>query len=204
MEVRTTARRVKVTPAIQDHLEQRLAKLQRYVPELDKAAVKLSLEKHRYKVEILLHVRHRDRVAQEEAGDLTAAIDGAANRLETQLRRLKDRSNRAATRRTVNGPVHRSAARAALEPDVKRNSSTETKTPARPRTAKRKAIPLEERPEVVRSRMPAGKPLSVEEAADELLESNLEFLVYIDSKSECPCVLYRRGDGRLGLIEARR
>ena len=74
MEVRTTARRVKVTPAIQDHIEQRLAKLQRYVPELDNADVKLSSEKHRYRAEILLRVRHRDRMAQEEAADLLAEM----------------------------------------------------------------------------------------------------------------------------------
>jgi putative sigma-54 modulation protein len=202
MEVRTTARRVKVTPAIQDHLEQRLAKLQRYVPELDRAEVKLSSEKHRYRAEILLHVRHRDRVAQEEAADLTAAIDGAASRLESQLRRLKDRNKKAAARRTVNGPVPRSAARAALEPVAKRR--TRSTTPHRSRADEAEFADDEGRPSIVRSRMPAGKPLSVEEAADHLLESNLEFLVFVDSKSELPCVLYRRGDGRLGLIEARR
>ena len=52
---------------------------------MHQAAVKLSSEKHRFKAEILLHVRHRDRVAQEEAADLREAIDGAAGRLESQL-----------------------------------------------------------------------------------------------------------------------
>jgi putative sigma-54 modulation protein len=196
MDVRTTARRVKVTPAIQNHLEQRLVKLRRYVPELDQADVKLSSEKHRYKAEILLHVRHRDRIAQEEAGDLREAIDGAANRLESQLRRLKDRSKRAAARRSMNGPVPRSAARAALRVAEESVELEDLETGGRE--------PEEERPAIIRSRWPAGKPLSVDEAADQLLASNQEFLVFVNSKSERPCVLYRRGDGRLGLIEARR
>ena len=195
MEVRTTARRVKVTPAIQNHIEQRIAKLQRYVPELDQAAVKLSSEKHRYKAEILLHVRHRDRVAQEEAADLREAIDGAASRLENQLRRLKDRNKRAASRRTMNGPVPRAAAQAAL------GEAEEAEEPEREIRTLEYVV---ERPAIVRSRWPAGKPLSVDEAAEQLLASNQEFLLFVNSKSERPCVLYRRGDGRLGLIEARR
>lgn len=197
MDVRTTARRVKLTPAIQDHLEQRLSKFKRYVPELDQVEVKLSSEKHRYKAEILLHVRHRDRVAQEEAPDLREAIDGAASRLENQLRRLKDRNKRAAARRHMNGPMPRRSARASFETaDHGEGMGAEIESPGPDSDG---GLPT-----IVRSHWPEGKPLSAEEAAEQLLASNQEFLVFVNSKSERPCVLYRRSDGSLGLIEARR
>jgi len=200
MDVRTTARRVKVTPAVQEHLEQRIGKMRRYVPELDTATVKLSTEKHRYQAEILLHVRQKDRVAQEEADDLIAAIDGAATRLERQLRRLKDRGKRSTARREANGSLRRSAARAALE-----TTSSERPTGAA-KGRSYKAVtenpsPTVEAPEIVRVAMPEGKPLSPEEAVEQLLESNLDFLVFIESKKERPCVLYRRKNGTFGLIE---
>ena len=202
MEVRTTARRVKLTPSVLEHLEQRLEKLKRYAQELDHADVKLTSEKHRFKAEILIHVRHRDRVAQEEASDLTAAIDGAASRLERQLQRLKDRGVRASSRPKTNGATPRSAARAALEPVslVPDKAATDAR---QSREGATEATPGR-RPEIVRRRLGADKPMSLDEACDHLMESGLEFLVFLDSRSERPCVLYRRRDGRLGLIEARR
>lgn len=202
MEIRTTARRVKLTPSVQKHLEQRLDKLRRYVQELDHADVKLTSEKHRFKAEILIHVRHRDRVAQEEASDLMAAIDGAANRLERQLRRLKERGVKASSRPRSNGTTPRSAARAALEA-VAAEPEGAAPAPDQSREGSAEASPGR-RPEIVRRRLGGDKPMSVDEASDHLMESGLEFLVFLDSRSECPCVLYRRRDGRLGLIEARR
>lgn len=201
MEVRTTARHVKVTPAVQRHLDERIQKLTRYVPELSEAHVKLSAEKHRHLAEILIHVRHEDLVAREEAPDLLDAIDGAAIRLEHQVRRLKEKKSRKlAARRNDDAGLPRSAAQVAMGL---------TRAAARARPAKR--APAEEpvesvdgRPRVVRARIPEGKPLSVDEAVDRLLEDRLAFLVFVDSRSERPCVLYRRRDGQLALLEARR
>jgi hypothetical protein len=51
--------------------------------------------------------------------------------------------------------------------------------------------------------MPGGKPLSLEEAVEQLERQGGDFLVFVDSLSQRPCVLYRRGDGRLALVEAR-
>jgi putative sigma-54 modulation protein len=197
MEIHTTARRVKVTAAVQRHLDERISKLTRYVPELAEAHVKLTAEKYRHRAEILIHVRHRELVAKEESNDLLAAIDAAADRLENQLRRLKDKKSRkVASRRVAPQEPRRSAARAALG-----LVSPASKIPA-PRASARPSG-NGSRSRVVRDRRPQGKPLSVEEAADRLEESGDSFVVFVDSASDLLCVLYRRKDGQLGLVESR-
>jgi ribosomal subunit interface protein len=196
MEVHTTARRVKVTPAVRRLLDERLAKLTRYLPELREAHVKLTAEKYRHRAEILIRVRHEDVVAKAEAADLLSAADGALDRLEEQLRRLKEKKSRRVTaRRVADGGVRRSAAAAALGVE--------------PRAARRRPAPepepgpeAEPRPRVVRSAV-GLRTLSVDEAVDRLLTDELPFLVFVDRRSERPCVLHRRPDGNLALVEGR-
>jgi putative sigma-54 modulation protein len=201
MEVHTTARRVKVTPAVQRHLDERLAKLARYVPELREAHVKLTAEKYRHRAEILIRVRHEDLVGREEAPDLISAFEGAAEHLEKQLRKVKEtKSRKVAARRLANGEVRRTAAVAALGTGARASRRGAA-------AAFEDDVPEElgsRRPRVVRASSPDGKPLTLDEAVDRVLADGLQFLVYIDSKSERPCVLYRRPDGELALIEARR
>ena len=55
--------------------------------------------------------------------------------------------------------------------------------------------------EVIRSRRPAGKPMTLDEAAAEVLAREEGFLVFRDARSERVQVLFRRKDGNLGLIE---
>ena len=196
MEVHTTARRVKVTPAVRRLLDERLAKLTRYLPELREAHVKLTAEKYRHRAEILIRVRHEDVVAKAEAADLVSAADGALDRLEEQLRRLKEKKSRRVTaRRVADGGVRRSAAAAALgvEPRAARGRLALAPEPG---------PEAEPRPRVVRSAV-GLRTLSVDEAVDRLLTDELPFLVFVDRRSERPCVLHRRPDGNLALVEGR-
>jgi putative sigma-54 modulation protein len=195
MEVHTTARRVKVTPAVRRLLDERLAKLTRYLPELREAHVKLTAEKYRHRAEILIRVRHEDVIAKEEAADLLSAADGALDRLEEQLRRLKEKkSRRVAARRVADGGVRRSAAAAALGVEPRAARSRAAAEPA-PEAAER-------RPRVLRSAV-GLRTLTVDEAVDRLLADELPFLVFVDRRSERPCVLHRRPDGNLALVEGR-
>ena len=54
---------------------------------------------------------------------------------------------------------------------------------------------------VIKSRRPVGKPMTVDEAAAEMLAREEGFLVFRDARSERVHVLYRRKDGNLGLVE---
>ena len=199
MKIQMTARHLRVPAPIKRRLDERLERLTRYVPELSEAQVKLSVERYVHQAEILIHVRHEDHVARGQAGDLESAIDEACDRLEAQLRRLKEkRSRKVAARRMTDGPLRRSAARAALEEAV---------APARPArqgngAAREESVPAG-KVRVVRDKAAAAKPISVAQAAARLEETDGGFVVFVDSGSGRPCVLYRRGDGQLALVEAR-
>jgi putative sigma-54 modulation protein len=54
---------------------------------------------------------------------------------------------------------------------------------------------------IIKSEWFAIKPMSTEEALLQMDSSDLEFLVFQNSETEKVNVVYRRGDGNVGLIE---
>jgi ribosomal subunit interface protein len=205
MEIHTTARRVRMTPAAQRHLEERLSKVARYVKELQgdgtTAHVKLSGEKHGVRAEILLRVRHEDLVAREDADDALSALDGAVGRLEHQLRRLKEKKSRkVAARRVAKAPVPRAAAQLALGVTPGRRAKAAKATAeGRPVAAASARAAVASRPRIVRLRAPAV-PLTLDEAVERFEESGETLLYFTDRDSGRPSVLFRRRDGQLAML----
>lgn len=200
MDIRITARRVELTAAARRRLTLQLERLRRFAPELTGAVVKLAAERYGVRAELLVRVRHKDRVAVGTAADPALALEGAVERLEKQLVRLKDRGARSAVRTRADEPLRRSATRLALDGPKGRKRAPRLAEPA---AAAPRPAAVAPAAAVVRQRMPAGKPLSVDEAAERLAQEGQSFLVFVDSRTERPCVLYRRPDGRLALVEAR-
>ena len=114
MQIHTTCRHGKLAPAARRFLEERLAKLERFA-SVQEAHVILETEKYRHTAEILLKTRKKELIAREEADDQTGAIDRAVDRLERQLKRLKEKLStrilHAGTR--TNGDERRGAKRSA-------------------------------------------------------------------------------------------
>ena len=111
MQISTTARHCELDPEDRLFAQQRLSKLSRYV----------RAEKYRHIAEITLKLKHKEIVSREQSTLARMAIDLAADRLEQQLRRIKekrvDRSHRPADGR-VNG-------RSEPEPAVEEASEAE-------------------------------------------------------------------------------
>jgi putative sigma-54 modulation protein len=195
MKIQMTGRHLTVPAPVKRRLVERLERLTRYVPELSEAQVKLSAEKYRHQAEILIHVRHTNHVSRAEAGDLESAIDAACERLEAQVRRLKDKKSRkVAAHRVPDGPLRRSAARAALEEPPAKSPARANGRAARVTVGRRR---------VVKDKEIGAKPMSVAQAAARLEETGAGFVVFVDSTSGLPCVLYQREDGQIALVEAR-
>ena len=114
MQIHTTCRHGKLSPAVRRFLEERLSKLEKFAT-VSEVHVILDNEKYRHTAEILLKTRQKELIAREEADDQTGAIDRAVDRLERQVKRLKEkRSTRilhAGTR--TNGDERRGAKRSA-------------------------------------------------------------------------------------------
>ncbi|HEY6866427.1 MAG TPA: ribosome-associated translation inhibitor RaiA [Candidatus Eisenbacteria bacterium] len=91
MLINTTARHCELDPEDRLHAHQRLERLGRYARDLHEAHLIVSVEKYRHTAEITLKLKHREIVSREESTGARSAIDRAADRLEEQLRRLKER-----------------------------------------------------------------------------------------------------------------
>ena len=63
------------------------------------------------------------------------------------------------------------------------------------------AEPDEENPSIVRTKTYPVKPMSVEDAIDQMEMLGHTFFVFVNSESDEVCVLYQRKDGNLGLLE---
>jgi putative sigma-54 modulation protein len=94
MNIHITARHYELDPEVRAFAHERLSRLSRFVRDPDdlmEAHVIVTAEKYRHMAEITLKLRRGDTLSREEAEDAHMAIDLAADRLEQQMRKLKER-----------------------------------------------------------------------------------------------------------------
>jgi ribosomal subunit interface protein len=95
MNVTTTARHVVLDPEDRRFAQQRLERVARFLRERERnvveAHVTVTGEKNRSVAEILIRVRRHELMCREEGAEPRAAIELAADGLERQMRRIKDR-----------------------------------------------------------------------------------------------------------------
>jgi ribosomal subunit interface protein len=105
MNITTTARHCTLDSEDKRFAQLRLEKITRFLRVAERERIDLHLvvtgEKNRHEAEITLRVRRHELVSREGGLDARAAIGLAADGLEDQIRRLKDRS---AARRRVGRP----------------------------------------------------------------------------------------------------
>ena len=65
------------------------------------------------------------------------------------------------------------------------------------------AMEEEESPRIINTQEFSAKPMSVEEAVDQMNLMNNDFLVFLNAGTQDVNVIYRRRDGNIGLIEAK-
>lgn len=177
MQIDYTGRQMDITPAIKTYTEQHLSKLGRILGDPFKAHVILTVEKHRHVAEITVKARLLSFVGIHETTDMYSSLLGAVEKIETQAKKYKAKRN---------GNKRRSASLSHVTMNIVDRESR---------------IRGGDGVRVIRSRRFAVKPMSVEEAVQEVRESNSEFLVFRNAESDSVNVIYRRSDGHFGLIE---
>ncbi len=176
---------VTVSPALQRRIQAKIAKVQRILPRLIEARVVLTTERYRRLVEVTLQAKGPPYHVEGAASGFPAALDQAVAHLEAQVRRRKERVTR-----------HKKAQRprrlAVLRPDT----GDETPAAARPPRATAASPP----PRLV-VRQTSAKPMSLEEAVDQLRLRNDGLLVFRNARTRVVNVLRRRDDGTVELVE---
>ncbi|GIN64045.1 ribosome hibernation promotion factor [Robertmurraya siralis] len=174
---------IEVTPAIREYVEKKIAKLERYFTETPEANVHVNLKTYndkKSKVEVTIPMQSLVLRAEEIHDDMYAAIDLITDKLERQIRKHKTKVNRKFREK---GGVNTLFA-SFEEPDA----------PA--------AEEEQEELEVVRQKSFDLKPMDSEEAILQMNMLGHNFYVFTNAETNLTNVVYKRKDGRYGLIEA--
>ncbi|WP_117238321.1 ribosome hibernation-promoting factor, HPF/YfiA family [Thermus sediminis] len=176
-------RNLEITDAIRGYVEKKLSRLDRYQNGELMAKVVLSLANsphvgRKAKAEVQLDLPGGLVRVEEEDQDLYAAIDRMVDRLETQLKRFRERRF-VGKRHSYQGPP---------PPEV------------RDLEALRKPEE-EEGPQIVRVKRFEMRPMDPEEAVFQMEALGHDFFVFRNAQTEEINVVYRRRDGNYGLIE---
>jgi len=177
MQITVTFRHVDSTPALRAYAQDKVARVARkYLRRPGDAHVILGVSKQRHVAEITLQGDHVSMFAKETTHDLYSAIDLAVEKLEHQAQKLKARR--------------------------REHKGVGTPRVAQPSDDGTPPEPLAER--VVATRRVSAKQMSVDDAVGRLERSTDEFLVFTNEADQRLAVLYRRKDGRFGLIQPQR
>jgi len=97
MNLNITGHHLDVTPAIRSYVEDKLARVTRHFDHVIDVSVVLSVEKLRQKAEVNVHLPGKDIFVEHADGDMYAAIDALADKLDRLILKHKQKA----------GDVHR-------------------------------------------------------------------------------------------------
>ena len=176
MKVDFTGRGMEITDRVRDFTVNKLERLKKHLDDIQDVHVVLSVEKYRNKAEINFLSHKRGFHGAEETSEMIQSIDVVIDKLETQVRKFKEKMT-----------------------TKKRNTTDSIRinvlTKPEPAVQERRDI------QVIQTDTTAIKPMSLEEAVDELTKFNQEFIIYRNAMSNRVNLVYQRRDGNIGFIE---
>jgi putative sigma-54 modulation protein len=184
MDVVIRGKNVKVSESLRAAAEEHLTKLDRFANGFARAEVDFSEERNpriaeRQRCEVLVHVKGHLLKAHASASEPFAALYAVCDKVEHQVKRLKDK-------RVARSHPKRVRSQRVEMPLLDEEEEVEEPQPAR----------------IVKTKEFMIKPMTAEEA---LLQMDLlghDFFLFSNSDSGRAAVIYRRNDGNFGLIEA--
>jgi len=175
MNFEFTGRHIEVTPALKAHVEDHFEKIAHvFDGKPAKVHVIIEVERGRHRSEIIINWRNEVLTAESSNSDMYQSLSLTIGKIEKQGRRLKDK---------VIDKSHR---------------ATKASHVTNPPDIAEKAVTM---PRIIESNAFAAKPMSPDEAAMELDNSDQQFLVFRSSASGGAAVIFRRTDGNYGLVQ---
>jgi len=192
MKITYTGRQVELAPAQARKLEAHFSKIGKLLDGRREceAHVVLSVERHLHRAEATVHYYNHQLVGLGASTDLFTAIHEAAEKLEKQALRTREKwRDTKRSPRSEEEPV----AAAPAAPKKVRGRRVEPKTMAQ--------LPAEEQRVYKVDNHKKRKPMTVEEAVLDL-DKTRDYVVYRDADTGRTTVLIRRRDGHFDLVEA--
>ena len=175
---------IEVTDAIREHVEEKVAKLERYFNDVPNTHAHVNIKvrnNKRGKIEITIPMKGLTLRAEEVHDDLYAAIDLVIDKLERQIRKHKTKINRKFREKNPDADFFNvSAFENGKEENDTDNDDDIT---------------------IFRSKEFTLKPMDSEEAVLQMNMLGHDFFVFNDRETDGTSIEYRRKDGKYGLIE---
>jgi putative sigma-54 modulation protein len=176
MRLQVKGKNLDVSDSIRSYAEEKLKKLERQLADPTQIEVELSVERNpsisaNHVAEATIWTKGPTLRAREASADMRASIDQLVDKLERQVTRYKEKRRRR---------------------NVRDNGTYLQAEPV---------LPDESEGLIVKTKQFAVKPMSPEEAVLQLELVGHDFFVFQNGETGEVNVVYRRRDGRYGLIE---
>ena len=178
MHTSVTFKRIDPSDALKSYVQKKVDRFDKMLESPGEANVVLSVEKIRHIAEITLTCDRLKIHAKEESENMYSSIDTLMDKISAQIKKNKEKM-----RRHMSGD----------KSSIKDNGITLTPP----------EIIEDSTPEVIMETIDF-KPMDIDDAVEELNSGKDNFFVFSNARTERVNVLYRRKDGKLGLIQPRR
>jgi putative sigma-54 modulation protein len=178
MAINVRGKNLDITPALKDYVEKRMKKVTKYFDKTGDITVILKVEKGRHQsgnfhhVEVTVPVNGLLLRGEESSPDMYASIDQVMDKIEKQIEKYKTKLEK----KFRGGGFRADVASTVTQPEVEEDT-------------------------LVRTKRFAVKPMDPDEAILQMNLLNHDFFMFQNIESEQVNVVYRRKDGRFGLLE---
>lgn len=179
MELIIKGKNLEVDASAQEYIEGKLGKLERHFPDIGEVKVELTREMtksedNRYVAQVTINSHGTLLRVEERASTINTSIDKVLDVLTRQIERFKDKLYR--SKRRIS-PLRKELVNEPIIEEVEEEN----------RIVKVKRFPV--------------KPMTPEEAVDQMELLSHDFFIFFNPEINKFSVIYKRGDGYYGLIE---
>ncbi|MCI2773636.1 ribosome hibernation-promoting factor, HPF/YfiA family [Staphylococcus petrasii] len=177
-----------ITDAIRNYIEDKIGKLERYFNDVPNAVAHVKVKTYQNsttKIEVTIPLKNVTLRAEERHDDLYAGIDLVTGKLERQVRKYKTRVNR---KHKTRGEQDAFATEVPETPSVQAEEVDNNQD-------------NDNEIEIIRSKQFSLKPMDSEEAVLQMDLLGHDFYIFTDRETEGTSIVYKRKDGKYGLIE---
>ena len=181
MNLTVHGRNVAISDRVQEYVEKKVGRLDKYLPQIREARAELVRSEtraasDRYTAQLTVWTNQKILRAEESSEDLFASIDAITDKMYRQIERFKGR--RFQSRR-------RDAAAAAAAVDLAATHLSEEET------------------QIVRTKQFVAQPMSPDEAVEQMELLGHDFFVFYNVENSSLNIVYGRRDGQYGLLQPR-
>ena len=177
MEIQVIARNIKLDPVEKEYAEEKLAKLHKYLNTISTIKLELVDEKSKvrpiYTAQVTININGFLLRGEHKGDNIRSAVDGVVEVLERLVTKYKKRYE-------INKGREPESIRKPIEEEEKMEAD-------KSRVAKSKSFLV--------------KPMTTSQAIDQMEFIGHDFFIFLNARDNSVNVVYRRKDGRYGLIQ---